>query len=296
MKAGIKIVGYILGAIAAASYGLNPSFALPLYAAGVNPDSVLTLRYGIAIIMVGAMMLIKGESFRIPRKSILPLLCLGLLMSLSSFTLFESYNYMAAGIASTMLFVYPIMVAVIMAAVYHERLSLLTVLCIMVATGGIALLYNSEEGTTLSFVGTLFVMASALSYAIYLVAVGRKAFQGIPTLTLTFYELLFGSLLFAGRFVSGAYTFTPPTTPILWACAAALALFPTVISFFCTARAINLVGSTPTAILGALEPVTAVVMGILFFGETVSVRELIGIIMILAAVSLVIAAGAKNRS
>lgn len=289
MKNGNLIAGYLLGAAAAASYGLNPSFALPLYAAGLNPDSVLLLRYGLAILMVAVMIALKGGSFKVPLRSLLPLLCLGLLMSASSLTLFESYNHMAAGIASTMLFVYPLMVALIGTLFCKERIKMVTVLCLFAATAGIALLYKQEGGGTLSFVGTLLVMLSALSYAIYLVAVGGKAVRNIPSLTLTFYVLIFGSLLFVGRMALGGTGFTSPHSVVLWADAAALALFPTVISLICTARAIQIIGSTQTAILGALEPITAVVMGMMFFHETLSFRECLGIVMIISAVSVVVA-------
>lgn len=283
------IAGYLLGAVAAASYGLNPSFALPLYAAGLNPDSVLLLRYGMAILMVAAMLAVKGQSFKVEGRSLGLLFCLGILMSLSSLTLFESYNHMAAGIASTMLFVYPLMVAVIGTLFCKEKLKLSTIVCLLIATAGIALLYKQEGGGTLSLAGTLLVMVSALSYAVYLVAVGGKNIKAIPSLTLTFYVLLFGILLFAGRMVFGGISFTVPHGAVQWADTAALALFPTVISFLCTARAIQLIGSTHTAILGALEPITAVVMGMIFFQETVTARECLGIVFIISAVSFVVA-------
>ena len=122
-----------MGIIAAASYGTNPLFALPLYADGMNPDSVLLLRYLAAIPVVALIMVMRGRSFRVNRRQLVTLAVFGILMALSSLTLFLSYTYMDAGIASTLLFVYPIMVAVIMAGVYKERISKLTIFCIAVA-------------------------------------------------------------------------------------------------------------------------------------------------------------------
>ena len=119
----VKAKGYILGAIAAASYGMNPLFALPLYKNGMNPDSVLFFRYLLAIPILAIMVWARGQSFRIQRNQIIPLIVLGLLIALSSLTLFQSYNYMDAGVASTLLFVYPIIVALIMAVFFKERLS-----------------------------------------------------------------------------------------------------------------------------------------------------------------------------
>ena len=110
-----KVIGYLLGAVAAASYGTNPLFALPLYAKGFSPDSVLFFRYLFALPILAFMLKWRGHSFRISRADLVPLVILGLIFALSSLSLFLSYNYMDAGIASTILFVYPIMVAVIMA-------------------------------------------------------------------------------------------------------------------------------------------------------------------------------------
>lgn len=95
----------------------------------------------------------RGRSFKIQRKETFPLIIMGLLVALSSLTLFLSYNYMAAGIASTLLFVYPIMVALIMAMVFKEKLALQTIVCMLLALGGIGLLYKSEDGSTLSLIG-----------------------------------------------------------------------------------------------------------------------------------------------
>ncbi len=285
-----KAKGYILGSIAAASYGMNPLFALPLYKAGMDPDSVLFFRYLFAIPLLGIMIKARGRSFKIQRKETFPLIIMGLLVALSSLTLFLSYNYMAAGIASTLLFVYPIMVALIMAMVFKEKLALQTIVCMLLALGGIGLLYKSEDGSTLSLIGTLLVFASSLSYAIYIVGINQTSLKYVATLKVTFYVLLFGLSLFVARLLYSGVLNTPDQW-YLWANLLALAVFPTAISFLCTTGAIQYIGSTPTAILGALEPVTAIFFGIAVFGESLTVRESFGLVMIIVAVTLVIAGG-----
>ncbi len=284
----VKAKGYVLGVIAAATYGMNPLFALPLYEAGMNPDSVLFFRYLFAIPVLGAMIKLRGRDFKLKRKEILPLIIMGLLVALSSLTLFQSYNYMAAGIASTLLFVYPIMVALIMACLFKEKLTLQTILCIMLALGGIALLYKGEDGSVLSLTGVILVIASALSYAIYIVAVNRPLLREIATLKLTFYVLVFGLSLFLVRVDFGASLHVVDTW-YLWGNLVALAVFPTAISFLCTTQAIQYIGSTPTAILGALEPLTAVFFGVTVFGEPLTVRVGCGIMMIVFAVTIIVA-------
>ena len=236
-----KAKGYILGSIAAASYGMNPLFALPLYKAGMDPDSVLFFRYLFAIPLLGIMIKARGRSFKIQRKETFPLIIMGLLVALSSLTLFLSYNYMAAGIASTLLFVYPIMVALIMAMVFKEKLALQTIVCMLLALGGIGLLYKSEDGSTLSLIGTLLVFASSLSYAIYIVGINQTSLKNVATLKVTFYVLLFGLSLFVARLLYSGVLNTPDQW-YLWANLLALAVFPTAISFLCTTGAIQYIG------------------------------------------------------
>lgn len=285
-----KAKGYLLGAIAAATYGMNPLFALPLYETGMDPDSVLFFRYLFAIPLLGVMLKARGRTFRLKRGEVPPLLAMGLLVAVSSLTLFQSYNFMDAGIASTLLFVYPIMVALIMAFVFKEKLTLQTVLCIALALGGIGLLYKTADGSTLSLTGTALVMVSALSYAVYIVGINQSSLKHVATLKVTFYVLLFGVTLFLGRILYGGDLILPEKW-YLWGNLIALAVFPTAISFLCTTGAIQYIGSTPTAILGALEPVTAILFGITVFGERQTLRESLGLALIITAVTSVIAGG-----
>lgn len=177
---------------------MNPLFALPLYADGMSPASVLFFRYLLAIPVLGAMVAWRRQRFGVSLRQGASLAAMGLVFALSSLLLFMSYNYMSAGIASTLLFVYPIMVAVIMTCVYGERLTLSTVLCILMALSGIALLYRGDGHSTLSLAGTAMVFGSSLSYAVYLVYISRSQLDRMPTVKVTFYVLAFGWLLFPG--------------------------------------------------------------------------------------------------
>lgn len=230
--------GYVLGAIAAASYGLNPLFALPLYGAGLGVDSVLFYRYVLAVVMLGALMLFRRQSFALRRRDVLPLAAMGVLFSVSSLLLFESYNLMDAGIASTILFVYPVMVAVIMAVGFRERVTAATVVSIALACGGISLLYKGGDGATLNLAGVVLVFLSALSYAVWIVAVNRSSLKDLPTEKLTFYCLVFGSLVYVVR-LRGCADLQPVPSSLMWVNAVALALFPTIVSLVAMAGAIR---------------------------------------------------------
>lgn len=280
--------GYIIGVLAAALYGMNPLFALPLYSEGMNTDSVLLIRYAIAIPIIGIMSVSRGRSLKVDFRQLMVLVALGLIMGLSSLGLFLSYRYMDAGIASTLLFVYPLMVAVIMTLVFHERFTLRTGACLAMAMTGILLLYNGDGGSTLSLPGVMWVMVSSLSYAVYIVAVNSRLVKSIATLSLTFYVLLFGSLIFGVRIIQSG-EFTLPPDAFSWCCALCLSILPTAVSLILTTMAIQRIGSTPTAILGVFEPVTALFFGVAVFGEVLTVRDVIGLLLILTAVCYVIA-------
>ncbi len=285
-----SVKGYVLGVVAAASYGTNPLFALPLLGAGIDAYSVLFLRYFFAIPILALMMVARGRGFGLRRSQVVPLAVLGLLMAASSLTLYVSYDYIGAAIASTLLFIYPILVTVIMALFFHERVSATTVACIVLATAGIGLLYRGGEGAVLHPTGLLLVFLSALSYAIYLVAVNKGQMKQIPTLKLTLYVIVFGLLLFAFRFQPSTFSVLS-ARPLLWVSAFCMALFPTAISLLCTSAAIQKIGSTPVAVLGAMEPVTAVAIAILIFHEALTVRLAVGMLLVIVSVTFIIAGG-----
>lgn len=280
--------GYVLGAIAAASYGMNPLFALSLMNAGISANGVLMFRYFFAIPLLVFMMIARGRSFKVGKKQWVPLILMGFVMSGSSLTLYLSYHYIGASIASTLLFIYPILTAVIMAVLYKERISVLTVFCVVLAMSGIALLYKGGNGNTLNLSGVMIVFLSALLYAIYLVACSRPILKEIPTLTLTFYVITFGMFLFLPEFDIHSVSILN-THWYFWLDAFGLALFPTAISLLATSAAIQKVGSTPVAILGALEPVTAVAISCTVFREPMTLRLAIGMVLVILAVSFIIA-------
>ena len=283
-----KVKGFTMGSIAAASYGLNPLFALPLYAAGYSVGNVLFYRYAFAIVMLGVMMKMRGLPMKVCRRD-LPLLALfGLLFSASSLFLFLSYQYMDAGIASTILFLYPVMVAVIMMLFYHEKPSLITWITLAMTFVGVTLLGKQSDGSNISLMGVTLVMLSSLSYAIYIVGVNHTRLKNLDTARMTFYALLFGILIYVVRLHFCADVVMPRES-LHWLCAICLALFPTIISLVAMTISIHHIGSTFAAIPGALEPITAVLVGVFVFHERLTPRISLGIVTILVAVTLLIA-------
>ena len=282
-------IGLAYGAFASASYGTNPLFALPLYAAGIGVNSVLFYRYALALaIYFFWLKFIKQISLKITLKESIILLILGLLFSLSSYTLFDAFKYIEAGIASTILFIYPVLVAVIMAIFFKEKITKTVITSIALITVGISLLYHGKEGATLNLHGVLIVILSALLYSLYIVGVKNiKQVRHMNSAKMTFYVMLFGLILYIIN-LNFCTELQPLTSPVLWLYAVCLALFPTIISIETINVAIKLIGSTTTAILGSLEPLTALFFGVVIFHEQLTLRIILGIVAVLFGVILII--------
>lgn len=289
-----KIKGYFLAIVAAASYGMNPLFALPLFENGMNSISVLFFRYLTSIPLLLIMAKLRGRSLRLNKGELLPIVFIGLMFVLSSITLFNSYTHMDAGIASTLLFVYPIIVALIMRIFYKEKINFFTVLCMFITLLGISLLLKNESGTPLSPIGMVLVFISALTYSIYIVTINKSRLKSVTTIKITIYVLFIGLIVLASYLIVDGNIYYP-TEWYLWGNILALALFTTVISLVFTTLAVQYIGSTSTAILGALEPVTALIFGVTVFGEVISVKEWCGIVLIIFAVTLVVAGGSLSK-
>lgn len=294
-KMNTKIKGYLLAALAAGAYGTNPAFAVPLYADGMNPVSVLLFRYGFCLPILALMLAARGHSLALKKNEAMPVAVLGVLMAISSLTLFEAYNYMNSGIASTLLFIYPVLVAVLMTFLYHEKFRVTTGICLIIMGAGLALLLHTEPGATLSMWGCVLVFLSSLTYALYLVMTNvNKTVSSIPTLRLLFWQFLIGSGVFLFVMATGR-PLTLPAHGWGWFNLVMLALLPSVISLGATTEAIHCIGSTPTAIFGALEPLTAVVLSVCLLGQSLTGRELAGGLLIMLATTLVIAADPVDR-
>ena len=282
-----KSVGYLFGILAAGFYGLNPMFALPLYQDGMNSVSVLFWRYALSVPMLAVLMLCRHIDFRLSKAEAIQIALLGAVMALSSLLLYLSYNYMDAGLASTILFVYPIVTAVLMAFVFHERVAPLVWGCLTLASVGIGVLCELNGNTHVSIAGVLLSLGSALTYAVYLVFINKGHITHLPSAKITFYVLLFGSLML-GVLLLCRWQIAVPQG-LHWGYSIGAALFPTALSLVLTTLAIQGIGSTQTAILGAMEPITAVIVGLTLFGEHLTVRSCIGIALIVIAVTIVVA-------
>ena len=283
------IIGYPAGIVTGITYGLNPLFAKPLMNNGASTEAILFFRYGIAVVLLGAFLLLKKESFRINLRQAGVLLGLGLLYTASSAFLFEAYKYIASGLATTLVFLFPVMVAIIM--VFLKVVPSWPVWLSIAATFTGVMIMTGGTGTeAIDPTGIWFSIASAFVYALFIVIINRsKAISSIPNSLLTFYALSVGTVFFLTRCgLSGAELMTGLDGGMAWANLLGLAILPTIVSTASLAIATRNIGATKASVLGVFEPITAILVGTLVFGEELTPNIIAGILISIVAVSFMI--------
>ena len=283
------IIGYPAGIVTGITYGLNPLFAKPLMNNGASTEAILFFRYGIAVVLLGAFLLLKKESFRINLRQAGVLLGLGLLYTASSAFLFEAYKYIASGLATTLVFLFPVMVAIIM--VFLKVVPSWPVWLSIAATFAGVMIMTGGTGTeAIDPTGIWFSIASAFVYALFIVIINRsKAISSIPNSLLTFYALSVGTVFFLTRCgLSGAELLTGLNGGMAWANLLGLAILPTIVSTASLAIATRNIGATKASVLGVFEPITAILVGTLVFGEELTPNIIAGILISIVAVSFMI--------
>ncbi|WP_291582933.1 DMT family transporter [Bacteroides sp.] len=282
-----KLNGFLYGLLSSASFGLIPMFTIPAMQQGMQFESILLYRFAFATLALGVILLIDGQSFRINCRDIPSLLLLAFFYLISAVFLFWGYKFMASGIATTLHFMYPVLTTLIMMLFFREKKSIWRFMAIALAVAGVFFLSQGDDSGSITFIGIFIVLLSALGYALYLVTVSQLKAGQMKGLRLTFYVFLFGTLLlFIGIGTTGHIQPIPDlhTAGNL----VMLAIIPTVISNLALVRAVKCIGSTLTSVLGAMEPVTAVCVGIFMFGEPFTNSVGFGIILIITAVTVII--------
>ena len=272
-----RIKGILYAAVSSSTFGLAPFFSLTLLLAGFSAFEVLSYRWGVATIALTLFGWCSGCSFRLEKKDFLVVLLLSLLRAVTSFSLLIAYQNIATGVASTIHFMYPLAVSLVMMYFFQEKKSLWVMFAVFMSLLGAALLSSGEleakNGDTI--VGLVAACVSVFSYAGYIVGVRMTRAVRINSTVLTCYVMGLGTVLyFIGalttsglRLVADGYT---------WLIILGLALPATAISNITLVRAIKYAGPTLTSILGAMEPLTAVVIGVFVFKELFTLNSAIG--------------------
>ena len=284
-----KFKGFLYGIVASSTFGLLPLFTLPVMGEGLTTFTILSYRMLFASILVAVLMLIGRVSFATNLKELRWFAVLGFLYYGSAALLFQAYGGMASGLATTLHFMYPVSVTVIMALVYKQRPSVVTICAIILSLVGVALLCLRESSTGVSSLLSVFlVLLSGVCYAVYLVLVSTvRRINQQNSQKLTFYILMFsGAFFMLSTLQGGGLQIIPSASAGINLLL--MASLPTLLSNLALVRSVKNIGSTLTSVLGAMEPLTAIIVGILVFDESLRGLMVVGIILILVSVSLIV--------
>ena len=297
-KRRITINGIFYAAVSSMSFGFSPLFSLALIAYGLSDFDILSYRWGLSASVLIIYSIFKKKSLRLNSfDELWKILILSALRALTSIMLLIAYANIASGIAATINFMYPVIVTVCMMLFFGEQKSWINLGAICLAIFGVYLLASGDgiyvEGgnTTLGLVSSLI---SAVSYAAYFIVMNRVKADKIEVVKFNTWIMI----LCAIYFIAGGLIFNGKiilvTDAKSWFYLLGLGLWATMVSNITGVKAVRRIGPTLTSIMGALQPLTAVVLGILFLDEHLGVKTVIGIAMIMITVTIIVM-HQKNR-
>lgn len=290
--------GTIAGLVAAICYGLIPLFTIPIKngeaANRLSDCSIMFYRFALATLIIAVLMLITRRSFKITRGELVTLTYLAFLSDGSALFLIDGYNYLSSGVATTIHFMYPVVTTIMMMVFYNEARKVSTLLAVLLAVAGVGVLSWQSNGQT-SLHGVVIELISACCYAFYLIRVNRSRVRNMDGMKLTFYVMGIGALIFGAEALRQD-EFQLITTGVQASHLLLLGIVCTVVTNLCLVMAVQRIGSTMTAVLGALEPLTAVALGCLLMGEDITLNVVLGICLIIPSVIIIIFTRAKHAS
>lgn len=282
-----QTLGLINGIISGISFGLIPLFSIPVIAAGMGNVSILVYRFFFGSLAMLGMLLLKKTDLRVSLSELCRIAILSLFYIGTALATLECYHYLSSGIATALVYTDPIWCAIIGLIFLGDRFSLkLTSSCLFATLGVMMMTGVFIEDGTFSALGLFWGLLSGLSYALYLIFVPRLRLKRIPSLKLTFYVFFIGMLILAAYAILKEGNIEIVTNPTCWTNLILLGLIPTALSNICVTMSLRLVDSTIVAILGAFEPLTAMVIGIVILGDSWSIMSLGGTFLILLAVAM----------
>lgn len=288
----IKHNGVFYASISSASFGFSPLFSLGLLSAGLSSFDVLSYRWFIAGLVLMIYAACKKKSLRLNSfDEAWKIILISALRSITAITLLIGFANISSGIASTINFMYPVIVSVCMMVFFGEKRSFVDIIAILVSIFGVYLLASGdsivvEGGNTR--LGLICSLISAFSFAAYYIVMKQVKADKIEVVKFTTWVMM----LSAVYFIACAFIFDGKLTIVTdgrsWLNILGLGLWATMVSNITGVKAVRRIGPTQTSILGALQPVTAVILGVLFLGEHLYLRSCVGILLILISVSIVV--------
>lgn len=291
-KRRITINGLFYAAISSMSFGFSPLFSLGLIAAGLSDFDILSYRWFIAGLVLMIYAFFKKKSLRLNSfGEVWKVILLSILRAITSVTLLLGYVNISSGIASTINFMYPVIVTICMMLFFGEKRSKIDFLAIAASIFGVYLLASGDsimvEGGNTGL-GLACSLISAVSFAAYYILMKQVKADKIEVVKFTTWIMMLSAFYFIICAIIFNGRLTLVTDMKSWINILGLGLWATMVSNITGVKGIRRIGPTMTSVLGALQPVTAVILGVLFLGEHLYTRSLIGIMIIIAAVTIIV--------
>lgn len=282
--------GYLLGLFAGMSFGLIPLFSIPVIADGMDNVSILVYRFLFGCIGMLSALLVQKTSLKITFGEFVRISLLSIFYIGTAITTLCAYDYLSSGIATALVYTDPIWCALIGLIFLREKLSWKTTSALVITIAGVLLLTNAlTEPAKFSAIGVTWGLLSGLAYALYIIFLPRLNLKSIPSLKLTFY-VFFLSMIYLSIYqliTNGSIDRIPTRASCINLIL--LGLIPTALSNICVTLSLRLIKSTVVALLGALEPVTAMIVGICLLGDPVNGLNILGGALVLLAVYILTA-------
>ena len=271
-------------------FGLMPLFTKTAYQYGSNAYSAAFGRFFFGSLILLVIILIKpGARLRLERRQLLRIFALSLFYAAMPVLLYESYNYLNSGLATTLHFTYPVIVIIIMTLFFGNKINLKQMICTALCAAGMILM--CDPGDSAHTVGIVLAVISGLAYALYIVFLGRSALNSVPALTLCFWLSTFSAVeIGIVAAVTGKMSFT--ISPRGWIAEFMLALFCTVFALMMFQKGVFLCGEVKASLLSTFEPITSAVVGVIVFNESITLKTALGIVAILLS-AILLSAGKK---
>ncbi len=282
-----RTTGYMAVMISGMIFGSMPLLAKIIFSQGGNSVNLVFWRFFFALPVL--FYLIRRNphmDFRISRFQAKNLLYVGIFgYAATAMTLYISYNYISTGVATTLHFIYPILVIIGSAVFYKDRITFVKIFSGILSTLGIYLLYSGELSGSLF--GIFMALLSGITYAFYVLYIDKSGLKNLPSLKLTFYLSVIASLsMFFFSVLTGQFTLQ--ITLLGWGVTLFLSIFVTLGAVNLLNIGIQRIGSQSSGILSTLEPITSIVLGGIFFNEVLNPVLLLGCAFILTAVILIV--------
>lgn len=289
-----KTKGFLCVIISAFIFGFTPILCKLTYSGGSNAIMLVFLRNSMSLPIMYAILKYKKISLKINLKEFKGLFILSIFSTiLTALLLYISYNFISVGMATTVHYVYPILVALVLFIFFKESITKIQILSLIISFIGVLLFFDG--GSSLNFMGLFIAFASGISYGIALIYMDKSGLKDYHPLLVTFYTCVFASvILFLVTIISGKFTLS--LTPTAWIYSFIVSILTSVIGISFMQIGVRNIGPTTTSILCMFEPITSVLMGIVLLNEAISFKSILACILILTAVLILSIFKEKNNN